>query len=163
MGELRRHFRDRTWTVHVPRRAKDLRSAVAATTELLSADLQRAPHVAEIATRMDIPTSLVHEVLQANRAYRSTTLGPAEIAAGQSGDEFNVVLDRSVLHALLAHLRPRERQILELRYFEGLSQPQIATRIGISQVHVGRLLAASLVTLRAIAVRRPAGEQPCMN
>jgi RNA polymerase sigma-B factor len=163
IGELQRHFRDRTWAVHVPRRAKDLRSAVAASTERLSIELHRPPHVAEIAAHLAITPSLVRDVLQANRVYRLTTIGTTEIGAVQFGDDFSVVLDRSVLRALLAHLRPRERLILELRYLAGLSQPQIADRTGLSQVHVGRLITASLATLRVIAGGRNDGGQPCMN
>jgi RNA polymerase sigma-B factor len=163
MGELQRHFRDRTWAVHVPRRAKDLRSAVAASTERLTVELRRPPLVAEIAAHLTISTGLVHEVLQANRAYRLRTVSTPEIGAVQFGDDFSVVLDRSVLRGLLAHLRPRERRILELRYLAGLSQPQIAERTGLSQVHVGRLITASLATLRVIAGGRTDGSASCMN
>jgi len=151
MGELRRHFRDRTWTVYVPRRAKDMRNAVGSATDDLRADLHRTPRAAEIADRLAITTGLVNEVQQANNARYATTLDRADGRRDESGDGFDAMLDRTVLAALLAHLAPRERRVLELRFFEELSQAEIAQRIGTSQVHVGRLIVASLAALRVLA------------
>lgn len=149
MGELRRHFRDRTWTVYVPRRAKDMRSAVGSATDDLCAELQRAPTSAEIASRLAISVGLVNEVLQANKARYATSLDRAEARDGdEHHNEYDTVLDREVLSALLGLLPTRERTVLELRYFDELSQSQIAQRIGTSQVHVGRLIASSLAALR---------------
>ena len=149
MGELRRHFRDRTWTVYVPRRAKDMRSAVGNATDDLCAELHRAPVADEIATRLSIAVGLVNEVVQANKAHYATTLDRAEARDGDEPDRgYDAVLDREVLSALLGLLPTRERKVLELRYFDELSQSQIAERIGTSQVHVGRLIASSLAALR---------------
>ena len=148
MGELRRYFRDHTWGVHVSRRAKDLRPGVNAATEALSKELQRSPRVAEIAERMRIPEEAVIEALEANSAYRPHALDMTGRTAPSVESDVESVLNRDVIARLLDTLRPRERQILYLRYFEELSQAQIADQIGTSQVHVGRLIASSLAELR---------------
>ena len=109
------------------------------------------PRAAEIADRLAITTGLVYEVQQANNARYATTLDRADGRRDESGDGFDAMLDRTVLAALLAHLAPRERRVLELRFFEELSQAEIAQRIGTSQVHVGRLIVASLAALRVLA------------
>jgi RNA polymerase sigma-B factor len=149
MGELRRYFRDHTWSVHVSRRAKDLRPAVNATNETLTKELHRSPRVSEIADRMRVPEDAVIEALEANSAYRAHTLDPSR-GGNTPSVEVNLegVLNRQVIAGLLDSLRPRERQILYLRFFEELSQAQIAEQIGTSQVHVGRLIASSLAELR---------------
>ena len=148
MGELRRYFRDHTWGVHVSRRAKDLRPAVNAATEVLSKELQRSPRVSEIAERMKLPEETVIETLEANNAYRSRTLDQTGRHAPAVDSNLDEVLNRQVIAGLLDRLNPRQRQILYLRFFDELSQAQIAEQIGTSQVHVGRLLASSLAQLR---------------
>ena len=149
MGELRRYFRDHTWGVHVSRRAKDLRPAVNSTSEALSKELRRSPRISEIAARMRIPEDAVIEALEANSAYRAHSLDSA-VGGNTPAVEANLegVLNRQVIAGLLDRLRPREREILYLRFFEELSQAQIADEIGTSQVHVGRLIASSLAELR---------------
>jgi RNA polymerase sigma-B factor len=149
LGELRRHFRDHTWSVHVPRRAKDMRPAVNAANEELGRELERSPRVSEIAERLGVSPDIVIEALEANNAYRAQTLDTA--GAGKSASVeggFDATLNREVVARLLDQLQPRERKILYLRFFEDMSQEQIANEIGTSQVHVGRLIASSLVTLR---------------
>jgi starvation-inducible DNA-binding protein len=149
LGELRRHFRDHTWSVRVPRRAKDLRASVNAAGDDLSRRLGRSPTIAEIAARLELSEDAVLEVLEANNAYRSRPLDHASVGAQITvDDDADHVLDREMIVALLECLRPRERTILYLRYFEELSQAQIAARVGTSQVHVGRLIASSLAELR---------------
>jgi RNA polymerase sigma-B factor len=148
MGELRRYFRDHTWGVHVSRRAKDLRPAVNAMNEALSKELQRSPRISEIAERMKISEEAVIEALEANSAYRAYTLDPSGRTAPVEESDVEEVLNRQVIIHLLDRLRPRERQIIYLRFFEELSQAQIAEKIGTSQVHVGRLIASSLAELR---------------
>lgn len=148
MGELRRYFRDHTWGVHVSRRAKDLRPAVNAATETLSKELQRSPRISEIAARMRLPEESVIEALEANNAYRAHTLDQAGRGVPAAEVNFEAVLNREVISGLLDRLRPRQRQILYMRFFEELSQAQIADKIGTSQVHVGRLIASSLAELR---------------
>lgn len=149
LGELRRHFRDYTWSVHVPRRAKDLRSAVNVARDELSRDLGRSPRVEEIADRLKVSTESVIEALDANNAYRAHTLDPASTGLSSSMEtDFEDIFNRDAISALLDRLPARERRILYLRYFEELSQAQIAEQMGTSQVHVGRLIASSLATLR---------------
>jgi RNA polymerase sigma-B factor len=149
VGELRRHFRDHTWSVHVPRRAKDLRPAVNTANEELGKVLGRSPRISEIADRLQVSADVVIESLEANNAYRAQTLDPTgtgKSAAVEGG--FDDTLNRELVAGLLERLRPRERKILYLRFFEDMSQEQIAKEIGTSQVHVGRLLASSLLELR---------------
>ena len=148
IGELRRYFRDHTWRVRVSRRAKDLRPSVNATTEILSKELQRSPRISEIADRMKIAEEAVIEALEANNAYRAHTLDPAGKNTPSVESNLDEVLNRQVIAGLLDRLQPRQRQILYLRFFEELSQAQIAEQIGTSQVHVGRLIASSLAQLR---------------
>ncbi|MFN8021279.1 MAG: SigB/SigF/SigG family RNA polymerase sigma factor [Acidimicrobiales bacterium] len=149
LGELRRHFRDHTWSVRVPRRAKDLRASVNAASDELSRRLGRSPTIAEIAAQLELSEDAVLEVLEANNAYRSRPLDHATVADQVTvDDDADHVIDREMIVSLLEHLRPRERTILYLRYFEELSQAQIAERVGTSQVHVGRLIASSLTQLR---------------
>ena len=148
IGELRRYFRDHTWRVRVSRRAKDLRPGVNATTEILSKELQRSPKISEIADRMKIAEEAVIEALEANNAYRAHTLDPGGRNTPSVESNLDEVLNRQVIAGLLDRLRPRQRQILYLRFFEELSQAQIAEQIGTSQVHVGRLIASSLAQLR---------------
>ncbi len=149
MGELRRYFRDHTWGVHVSRRAKDLRPAVNSATETLSKELRRSPRISEIADRMKIPEEAVIEALEANNAYRARPLDQAGNSISTIDSNLDAVLNREVIAGLLDSLSPRQRQILQLRFFDELSQAQIAEQIGTSQVHVGRLIASSLAELRS--------------
>jgi RNA polymerase sigma-B factor len=154
LGELRRHFRDHTWSIHVSRTAKDLRGPLASAIDQLTNELGRAPLVPELARRMMISEDDVVEVIEVGQAYRSTELDPenprhVSPSALTAPDD----LDRNEVAALLGTLPQRERTILYLRYFEGLSQAAIADRLGTSQVHVGRLITASLLRLRSLGGR----------
>ena len=155
MGELRRYFRDHTWGIHVSRRAKDLRPAVNAASEALSKELHRSPRISEIAERMKISEEAVIEALEANNAYRARPLDQSGKSTPAVEANFEAVLNREVIAGLLDRLRPRQRQILFLRFFDELSQAQIAERIGTSQVHVGRLIASSLAELRGLMQNDP--------
>jgi RNA polymerase sigma-B factor len=115
----------------------------------LSKELHRSPRIAEIAERMRISEEAVIEALEANSAYRPHTLDMSGRTAPRVESDVESVLNREVIAHLLDTLRPRERQILYLRFFEELSQAQIAEQIGTSQVHVGRLIVSSLAELRA--------------
>jgi len=152
VGEIKRHFRDRTWRVHVPRRAKELRPTVNAAHDDLTASLDRSPTAKEVATHLGIEEDLVLQAIEANSAYRTTPLDLAsERRTRGDGSEASVegVLDREVVRQVLERLQPRERKIIEMRFFDELTQAQIAERIGTSQVHVGRLITSSLALLRA--------------
>jgi RNA polymerase sigma-B factor len=150
VGELRRYFRDHTWSVHVSRRAKDLRPSVNTAVDELTRELGRSPTIDEVAVRIHSSPDAVLEALEANNAYRARSLDPAGTGHSPPVEaNFDNVLDREVIAALLDRLKPRERMIVYLRFFEEMSQAQIAERVGTSQVHVGRLLASSLVQLRS--------------
>ncbi|HZB41343.1 MAG TPA: SigB/SigF/SigG family RNA polymerase sigma factor [Ilumatobacter sp.] len=150
LGELRRHFRDHTWAVHVPRGAKELRIQINAAVDEMTGYLGRSPTVDELASRLDLRREQILEGLEASSVYSAVSLDGLQGVepADENESRTNDVLDRQVLAGLLERLPSRERQILYLRYFHELSQAQIAERVGTSQVHVGRLIAASLSSLR---------------
>jgi RNA polymerase sigma-B factor len=155
-GEIRRHFRDRTWSMRVPRRLKDLQGAINSAVGPLSQELGRAPRPSEIAARLDVPTEEVVEGLDAQQAYRSSSLDELVAGAdttltdtlGEVDTEMDKVEYRETLAPLLDELPERERTILLLRFFGNLTQTQIADRVGISQMHVSRLLSQTVAHLR---------------
>jgi RNA polymerase sigma-B factor len=155
-GEIRRHFRDRTWSMRVPRRLKDLQTAISGAVGPLSQELGRAPRPSEIAARLDMPVADVVEGLDAQQAYRSSSLDelvtgaetPLTDTLGIIDAELENVEYRQTLAPLLDELPQRERTILVLRFFGNMTQTQIADRVGVSQMHVSRLLAQTLAQLR---------------
>jgi RNA polymerase sigma-B factor len=156
-GELRRHFRDATWSVRVPRRLKELSTSVRDAATILGQRLGRAPRPSEIAEALGMPIEDVHAGLQAGDAYRSDSLdaGDADITAwvdnrlSSVDHALDVVEDRQQLHPALATLSDREAAVVRMRFVEDLTQSQIAERIGVSQMQVSRLLTAALRTLRS--------------
>jgi RNA polymerase sigma-B factor len=160
LGELRRHFRDATWAVRVPRRAKDLHLELSTVIEQLSQQLQRSPNIDEIAQAMRVTTDDVLEAMEAGTAYRAAPLTPPGdeddddntsedgVTIGRSDPEMGRTDDRIAVQSLLARLPARERRIVYLRFFEELTQSEIADLVGMSQVHVSRLLRSSLAKLR---------------
>ena len=157
-GEVRRYFRDHGWATRVPRRLKDLHIAIRRTREELSQQLGRGPRPSEIADRLGLPVSEVIEGLQAGDAYRSSSLDEM-LGAGDGGttvggsigaldDQLTLIDDREALRPLLAELAPREQTILVLRFFHQLTQTQIAEQVGISQMHVSRVLRQTLAILQ---------------
>lgn len=156
-GELRRHFRDLTWVVHVPRRAKDLHSGLSKASAALAVDLGRNPTATELADRVGASVDEVLEALELRSAYRpasfSAPIDPdgATIDPPSNDDDpdgLEGTIDSLTVRNLLAELDQRARTIVYLRYFGRLSQSEIAERVGISQVHVSRLLRSSLEQLR---------------
>ena len=156
-GEIRRHFRDRTWSMRVPRRLKDLQSTINGAVGPLSQELGRAPRPSEIAARLGMPVEEVLEGLDAQQAYRSTSLDELVAGAdtaltdtlGEADAELEKVEYRQTLAPLLDELPDRERTILVLRFFGNMTQTQIAEKVGISQMHVSRLLAQTVARLRS--------------
>ena len=157
-GEVRRHFRDQSWSMRVPRRLKDLHVSINAAVAELSQQLGRAPKPSELARRLELPVSEVLEGLEAAQAYRSSSLDEM-LSTDESGTTLgdllgaaDAELDRvdyqQALQPLLAELPDRERNILMLRFFLNMTQTQIADRVGVSQMHVSRLLARALTKLR---------------
>ncbi|MGH3566781.1 MAG: SigB/SigF/SigG family RNA polymerase sigma factor [Pseudonocardia sp.] len=155
-GEIRRHFRDRTWAMRVPRRLKDLQGTINAAVGPLSQDLGRAPRPSEIAQYLEVSTDTVLEGLTARQAYRSSSLDELITGAeatltetlGTADAELEMVEYRQTLGPLLDNLPERERTIIVLRFFGNLTQTQIADRVGLSQMHVSRLLAQTVHGLR---------------
>jgi RNA polymerase sigma-B factor len=160
MGEVRRHFRDNSWSVKVPRRLKELHLRLGAATAELSQRLGRAPTASELAEELEMDRDEVIEGLVAGSSYNTLSIDSGGSGSGTEdapaiadtlGDVdtgLDQIENREALRPLLAALPERERTVLVLRFFESLTQTQIAERVGISQMHVSRLLAKSLARLR---------------
>ena len=155
-GEIRRHFRDRTWSMRVPRRLKDLQGVINGVVGPLAQELGRAPRPSEIAERAGLGVADVLEGLHAQQAYRCSSLdelvGSADTTLadtlGEPDGELDNIEYRQALGPLLDELPARERTIVLLRFFGNQTQTQIAARVGISQMHVSRLLSQSMARLR---------------
>ncbi|MET9486098.1 RNA polymerase sigma factor SigF [Nocardia sp. NPDC006630] len=163
MGEVRRHFRDHTWAVRVPRRAKELQQQLGPVTETLSHRLGRMPTAREIAAELDVELGEVTQAMVARNAYQASSLdtprgdddsGPAAIADTLGAEEpsYRLLEDAMAVRPLLAALPARERQILIWRFFDNRTQAQIAERLGVSQMQVSRILTKTLSTLREQAL-----------
>jgi RNA polymerase sigma-B factor len=158
VGEIKRHFRDRGWSIRVPRRLQEMRLELVSATADLTQHLGRSPTVAELAERLKVDQDTILEGLESANAYSTLSLDAPDtrddISAtvaevlGIDDDALGHVEYRESLKPLLAGLDPRDRQILLLRFFHGLTQSQIATEMGMSQMHVSRLLSRTLVRLR---------------
>jgi RNA polymerase sigma-B factor len=151
VGELRRHFRDRVWAVHVPRSVHDLATRIGRVSSELTARLGRAPTVGELATALDRSEEQVLEALGSLASRHASPLANGdEPEDGHVGapavidPSYDGVTDRLLLGPALASLDDRERRLLELRFVDGLSQSEIAVRLGMSQMHVSRLLRRAL-------------------
>jgi RNA polymerase sigma-B factor len=160
VGELKRHFRDKGWAIRAPRRMQELYLRLGKVVGTLGQELGRSPTIAELATEVEVSEEEVLEALEAGQAYRFASLDAP--GGGDDGESLGARLGaedaelddaerRATLSPLLSKLAPREQLILHLRFFEGLTQSEIATRLGISQMHVSRLLARSVAQLRAAA------------
>jgi RNA polymerase sigma-B factor len=160
VGELKRHFRDKGWAVRVPRRVQELHLRLGSVVSTLSQELGRSPTIGEIAHAAAVSEEEVLEAIEAGHAYRFTSLDAPSgnddemSLSAELGSEDQGLIDsehRVTLSPLIAQFPPRERMILHLRFFEGLTQSEIAGRLGISQMHVSRLLARALAQLRTQA------------
>lgn len=157
VGELRRHFRDHTWAVRVPRRLKELHVSVGRAVEELRSSLSRQPTVDELARHLHVTADDILETLEAGAAYRAGPISaPDDIEGGDrepqmlgADDDLGHADDRMAVRRLLGSLAPRERTIVYLRFFGEHTQQEIAERLGMSQVHVSRLLRQSLQQLRS--------------
>jgi RNA polymerase sigma-B factor len=162
LGELRRHFRDRTWSVRVPRDLQELALRVDHAVTRLSVGERRSPSVAEIAHTVGVSSEQVLDALEAAAAYRASSLdAPRSAVAGEEAGEtvadtlgtreagFRRAEERATLEPLLARLAPRERLVLQLRFGEDLTQAEIGERIGVSQMQVSRLIRQALARMRA--------------
>ena len=155
MGEIKRHFRDKGWSVRVPRRLQELSSKVNQAQEQLTNELQRSPSVEEIAQRVDASVEDVLEAIESSSAYTSV---PLEAGGNNDDDEAPSILDRyadedqdlvasddrMVLEEAIADFSPREQEVIRMRFMEGMTQVEIAEKLEVSQVQVSRLLRRTL-------------------
>jgi RNA polymerase sigma-B factor len=159
-GELKRHFRDHSWAVRPPRDLQDRSLQVQRTSDRLATQLGRSPTPSEIAEALDISVEHVLEALQTVSAWRPDRLdGPADPEDEERGHPtlagedpaYEIAEATATLAPLLARLRPREAMILRMRFEEDLTQSEIGSRLGLSQMHVSRILRSTLTTLRTLA------------
>jgi RNA polymerase sigma-B factor len=160
IGEIKRHFRDRGWSVRVPRGLQELNVQLSRLVEQLTVQLGRSPTITELAEAAGVTEEEVLEALESGRAYNSLSLSggggggedeeldPLE-SLGTEEHQYEISEDRAVLAPGFRALDQRERTILHLRFFKGLTQSQIAQQVGISQMHVSRLIRRSLEKIRA--------------
>jgi len=157
LGEIKRHFRDKGWSVRVPRRLQELRMSLSEATTTLTQDLGRSPTVAELAAKLGESEESILEGLESANAYATVPLDAPDDSndSMQLADRLGVidpglegVDNRQSLRPLLAQLPDRDRKILMLRFFQGMTQSQIGAELGISQMHVSRLIARTLEKLR---------------
>ncbi|MFG1773744.1 SigB/SigF/SigG family RNA polymerase sigma factor [Nocardia salmonicida] len=160
MGEVRRHFRDHIWPLHVPRREKELQGKVRAATEELTRRLHRSPTAQELATELDVPVTDIARTLVAANAFQTRSLDtptrdtdgdPTMTIADTFGDEdprYQLTEDTITVAPLLAQLSPDDRQLLIWRFYDTLTQGEIAQRLGVSQMSVSRKLTRLLTELR---------------
>jgi RNA polymerase sigma-B factor len=156
-GEIKRYFRDSSWTLRVPRAVQERSLGVARLSEQLAQRLGRSPSVSELADYLHVSNDEVIEAIAAGSAARPQSIDVAEdghvpSALGSEDDALIGVLDHVLVERLMAILPEREREIVRLRYFEQMSQTAIAEVIGISQMHVSRLLRRSLDALNVLLV-----------
>jgi RNA polymerase sigma-B factor len=161
IGEIKRHFRDRGWAVRVPRGLQELNVKLSKLVEQLTVQFGRSPTISELAKAASVEEEEVLEALESGRAYTSLSLSVGGGGGGGEDEdvdpmetigtiehEYEISEDRAVLEPGLRVLDERERKILQLRFFDGLTQSQIAQQIGISQMHVSRLIRRSLEKIR---------------
>jgi RNA polymerase sigma-B factor len=157
-GELKRHFRDRTWSVRVPRRPQELHLRLGNAINDLSQRLRRPPRIPELATELGVNEDAVLEAMEVGGAYRTTSLDSRPSDGGESlplegrlGEEdygFDLAEHRVLLERVIEALPEREQTIIRLRFFDEMTQTEIAQQVGISQMHVSRLLARTLSILK---------------
>jgi RNA polymerase sigma-B factor len=168
-GELKRYFRDKVWTVRVPRSVHDRMGEVEKATEKLTLELGRPPSVEQLAEEVGIDAAEVLEVLEAKHNRKPLSLDAPPVGedpdeasgaewVGRPDGNFELVENRLAVEAVLPMLGEREREVLRLRFAEELPQTEIALRIGCSQMHISRLLRRSLDKLREAAAEGPMKE-----
>ncbi len=167
LGEIKRHFRDRGWAIRVPRRLQELRITITAATADLTQHLGRSPTVRELAAKVGVSEEEILEGLESANAYSTLSLDAPDNGGDEGGAMSMIdvigaedaalehVENRETIKPLLEALEPREKLILTLRFFKGMTQSQIASEIGISQMHVSRLLARTLAQLREALTETP--------
>ncbi|WP_281202112.1 RNA polymerase sigma factor SigF [Nocardia jejuensis] len=163
MGEVRRYFRDNTWAMRVPRRVKETHLRIGSAIDALSQQLGRSPTAKEIAAALEIDPDEVTQAVIAGNAYQPSSIDAVSVGRdteaslldtlGEEESQFDRVEEYVAIRPLLAGLPERERRILTMRFFESMTQTQIAQQMGISQMHVSRILAKTLARLREQTTR----------
>ena len=158
LGEIKRHFRDKGWSIRVPRRLQELSAKVTQATDELTKELQRSPTTEEVASYLGTSVDEVLEAMESSSAYSPVPLetptsddddAPSVIDRYATEDQqLGVADDRMVIEDTIKDFSPREREIIKMRFVEGLTQVEIAERLGISQVQVSRLLRRTLKKVR---------------
>jgi RNA polymerase sigma-B factor len=156
VGELKRHFRDKGWAVRVPRRLQELTVSLNQAIPELTGALGRTPSVPELASHLNVEPESIVEAMEAAQAYSTTSLdtplGESDLTPldtmGKDDEALELVHEWASLAPALGQLASRERRVLYLRFFRGLTQSEIAQDIGVSQMHVSRILTATLERLR---------------
>ncbi len=162
LGELKRHFRDKGWSVRVPRDLQELALRLDRTSEELGRELGRAPTPTEMSERLGVTTEQVLEAREAAGAYRAVSLDRPRTEDDEGGDAYAEVVggddpgfrlaeDAATVQRLMRVLTDREREVLRLRFVEDLTQSEIGERVGVSQMHVSRLIRQSIARLRTVA------------
>ncbi len=168
VGEIKRHFRDRGWTIRVPRRLQEIQAVINQAVSELGQELGRSPTVSELATRVGMSEEEILEGLESANAYSPLSLDApdpsGEVGAvieqlGDYDDALDAVVDRETVKPLLDQLDARAKRILLLRFFRNMTQSQIAEELGISQMHVSRLLSRTLSDLRKALEEQPANAE----
>jgi RNA polymerase sigma-B factor len=159
-GELKRYFRDRTWSVRPPRRAQELHLELRRADEELTQKLGRSPTISELATTLDVSEDHVLEAVEAGVAHQAASLDHAPTSDDDSTPRGDRILAQNetgylqvdhelIVRELLEELPERERTIVYMRFFENMTQPEIAERVGVSQSYLSRILRKTLLDLRA--------------
>ena len=162
LGEIKRYFRDRTWSVRVPRDLQDLALKVDRAVSDLDRELHRRPTIDEIAAKVGVDHEHVLEALEASGAYRATSLQTPWVGAEDSGETLGDSIgieeiglraaeDRATIERLMRVITPREREVLRLRFAEDLTQAEIGEHVGVSQMQVSRILRQAVARLRTYA------------
>lgn len=175
LGEIKRHFRDKGWSVRVPRRLQELSAKVNRATDDLTGELQRSPTIDEIADYLEVSSDEVLEAMESGQAYTSVPLETSSSdddnnlsvidRMGQDDPELTATDDRIMLQRLLDEFTPKEQEVVRLRFYDGLTQAEIAERLDISQVQVSRLLRRTLkrmhekLTASGVAAALARGEE----
>ncbi|AVH24167.1 RNA polymerase sigma factor SigF [Nocardia cyriacigeorgica] len=166
MGEVRRYFRDNTWSVRVPRRVKEIQLSIGPATDKLSQRLGRMPRARELAEELGVDLVEVTQALIAGNAYQSSSIDtvtggedsenaplPLTESLGVDEPSYQYVEDYLAVQPYIAELPEREQQVLRMRFFESMTQNQIAEQLGVSQMHVSRILSRTLDWVREQALR----------
>jgi RNA polymerase sigma-B factor len=171
LGEIKRHFRDRTWSVRVPRDLQEMALRAERAVGDLTRELHRQPTIPELAKRLDVSEEVALEALEAAGAYHATSLDTPRgqdsevgdtLADTIGGDEDGYALaeDRATIDRLMRSITPREREVLRLRFEQDLTQAEIGEIIGVSQMQVSRLIRQAVARLRLAAQSAPREEDP---